>query len=388
MTSDHPKRPIANLSRRHVLAGATAAAANMAFPSWAATAPLKTIAGKKGIQFGSALDWPDHRIFGNPKVGAIYAKQCSQFVMGHQLMWNQNQRQKNHALSFAKADRAVSFARKHGVKMAGHAAIWHGSAPHWLAGEVAKGNGKKLIVNHVSQMLDHYRGQFNYWVVVNEPFDYHKRRKDGLFPTPFADALGEDYIDLAFQVAAEADPTAILVLNEVGLEHDYPDAQRKRSMMIKTVKRLKKKGIPIHAVGLQAHLVPHYPFNKSKFRNFLAQIQRLGLKVYLTEMDVDDNSFPTDPARRDKGVAKMIKGFLDVCLANPACDTVVMWGLINKYNWLNWPEQKRPDKISKYSLQLPRKDGTPHRPTLYDDALQPTLAWHAVAAALEKAKPR
>ena len=45
--------------------------------------------------------------------------------------------------------------------------------------------------------------------------------------------------------SAEADPSARLVLNEVGMEHDYPDAQRKRDLVIRTVRDVDKLGEPL-----------------------------------------------------------------------------------------------------------------------------------------------
>lgn len=376
------------ISKRQFIGGVSASLLASSLPAYGAVNSLAQLAASKGITFGSALDYPDNRIFNNSTVAKIYRQQCAQFVMGHQLILGHNQRSAGSSFSFAKADRAVSFARKSGIPMAGHAAIWHNFAPSWLGAAVKKHGAQKVIEDHVHKVVGRYRGKMKYWVVVNEPFDWQKRRSDYIIPTPYAEGLGAEYIDVAFAAAAKADPNVRLVLNEVGMEHDYPDAARKRKMMIQTIKRLKKKGIPIHAVGIQGHLRPQYPFSKSKFRGFLNQISRLGLKIMITELDVDDNSLPTEISQRDKLIAKQYSQFLDVCLSNKACDHIIMWGLINKWNWLNLPEQPKPKGLNKYSLQLPRSDKTPHRPTLYDDNLQPTAAWHAVAQSLQKAKAR
>jgi len=379
---------IDKFSRRGFISGASASLALGTLPAFGAVNSLGQLAASKGIVFGSALDYPDKRIFNSSSVAGIYRQQCRQFVMGHQLILGQNQRSAGSSFSFARADRAVSFARKSGIPMAGHAAIWHNFAPNWLASAVQKHGAQKIIEDHVGKVVGRYRGQMKYWVVVNEPFDWQKRRSDYIIPTPYAEGLGAEYIDVAFQAAAKADPNARLVLNEVGMEHDYPDARRKRKLVVQTIKRLQKKGIPIHAIGIQGHLRPQFPFNKSGFRSFLNSVSRLGLKIMITELDVDDNSLPTDIGQRDKLVAKEIRAFLDVCLSNKACDYVMMWGLINKWNWMNLPEQRIPAGMSEFDLRLPRKDGKPHRPTLYDDALQPTLAWHAVAQSLQKARAR
>lgn len=357
-------------------------------PAQSGETSLAQIAAQKGITFGSALDYPDQRIFGSSSVAGIYRQQCAQFVMGHQLIWGHNQRSAASSFSFAKADRAVRFARSSGIPMAGHSLIWHNFAPKWLAAAVSQRGAQTVIEDHVRTLVGRYRGQMKYWVVVNEPFDWQQRRRDYVIPTPFAEGLGAEYIDVAFAAAARADPSARLVLNEVGMEYDTPDQRRKRKLIIQTVKRLKKKGIPIHAIGIQSHLRPDFRFSRSGLGSFLNQIRRLGLKVMITEMDVWDNGLPTDIAARDKRITREISRYLNTVLANPACDHLMMWGLINKWNWMNLPEQPVPANMSKWDYRKPRQDGTPHRPTLYDDHLRPTPSWAAVSEALQKAKPR
>ncbi|MDV4145226.1 endo-1,4-beta-xylanase [Shimia sp. FJ5] len=375
-------------SRRTFIGGAASSLALAGRPAQARAASLGDMAAEKGIVFGSALDYPDEHIFDTPAIAELYQQQCRQFVTGHQFLMGPNKRFITSRFSFDRADRAVNFARASGIPMAGHAAIFHSWVPEWLGRAVANKGARKVIEDHVQDVMGHYKGQMKYWVVVNEPFDWQKRRPDYLIPTPFAEGLGAEYIDVAFAAAAKADPSARLVLNEVGLEYDYPDHRRKRALILETIKRLKSKGIPIHAIGLQSHLRPNFPFSSARLKGFMNEVERLGLKIMITEMDVWDNGLPTDIAQRDKRIAKELTRYLNTVLSGTACDHVMMWGLIHKWNWMNLPAQPVPKGMSQYDFRYPRKDGTPHRPSLFDDDLSPTPAWHAVASALEKARKR
>jgi endo-1,4-beta-xylanase len=344
----------------------------------ASTKALKDIAAESGILFGSAIDYPDYHIFLNEKVARTYAEQCAIFATGYQPLWSQNQPSPNVPFDFSRTDRVFDFATKHGAKVAAHPLIWHQFVPAWARREVIRENGRKIIENHVQTLMDRYRGRVHYWVVVNEPFDWKQRRDDGLIPCPYADAFGEEYIDISFAAAQDMDPTALLVLNEVGMEHEYPDARRKRRKVIQTIERLQSKGLRIDAIGIQGHLRPDFPFDKNAFRAFIRRVQRLGLEVIITELDVDDRALPANIARRDQEVGRVMRGFINSVVGTNACRTILTWGLLNEYSWLNRPAAN----MDKWDLRNPRKDRLPHRPLLYDDNVRPTAAWDAVAKAL------
>lgn len=90
----------------------------------------------------------------------------------------------------------------------------------------------------------------NEWVVTNEPYILPYRKMD-----VFYQALGYDYIDLAFQVARDADPSATLIYNDT-LNHSLQAGNHNgimTQMTHDTVQRLSGKGL-VDAVGLPMHL--------------------------------------------------------------------------------------------------------------------------------------
>jgi endo-1,4-beta-xylanase len=81
-------------------------------------------------------------------------------------------------------------------------------------------------------------------------------REDGLRASPFLEAFGPDYIGIAYRAAAEADPAAVLVLNEMGLEYGSEAAERKRRALLGLLNRELARGTPIQAVGISRTSTP------------------------------------------------------------------------------------------------------------------------------------
>jgi endo-1,4-beta-xylanase len=104
-----------------------------------------------------------------------------------------------------------------------------------------------------------------------------------------------------------------------------------------------------------------------------SHVQSLGLKIMLTEMDVNDRDLPADIPTRDKAVADLYASYLHTALANPAVVALLTWGITDKYTWLNH--------------EGARKDGLPERSLPFDADLNPTPAFYAELNAL-RAAPR
>jgi endo-1,4-beta-xylanase len=179
---------------------------------------------------------------------------------------------------------------------------------------------------------------------------------------------------MAFHAAAEADPNALLVYNDWGVEFDtsYQDARRKS--ILKLLERLKSQGVPVDAFGMQSHVRYDTNFNSKKLQNFLADVADLGLKILVTQMDVSDKNLPKDVNTRDRMIAGVYEDFLSVVLAEPAVIAVITWGLSDKHTWLSW--------------NAPRQDGASVRPLPLDAQLNRKLAWNAIARAFDRAPKR
>ena len=55
-------------------------------------------------------------------------------------------------------------------------------------------------------------------------------------------------MDHAFNLAHEANPSAHLIYNDYNM-----DDSKKRQFVVEMIRDFKKKGVPIHGIGMQAH---------------------------------------------------------------------------------------------------------------------------------------
>jgi endo-1,4-beta-xylanase len=337
---------------------------------------LKQRAASKGLIYGIASTY--HDISSDKKLAALIAQEGGMLVPDWDLKWHvgsQPLRPNSVSFDFTRADWMAKFARTHGMLLRGHTLVWHESLPPWFKGTVNNQNAKQFLTQHIQRVVGHYAGQMHSWDVVNEAIEIDDGQPNGLRKTPWLEFLGPDYIELAFRVAAKADPKALLVYNDYGLEYDTPEDEAKRAAVLKLLKSLKSKGVPIHALGVQSHLNGNkIRFGHKKLQNFLSNVANLGLKILITEMDITDKDLPSDPVVRDRIVATIYEDYLSTVLSEKAVIAVLTWGFSDRYTWLS-------------SFQ-PRSDGAAVRPLPLDADLKPKLAWNAIARAFDRAPKR
>ncbi|BAZ30895.1 endo-1,4-beta-xylanase [Cylindrospermum sp. NIES-4074] len=337
---------------------------------------LKERAAAKGLIYGTAVRYPDLSL--DVKLAASVALECGMLVPEWELKWfagKQPLRPSPDSFDFQMGDWMVNYAKTHDLLFRGHTLVWHESLPPWFRNTVNRQNAREFLAQHIKTVMQHYAGKIHSWDVVNEAINLGDNRSDGLRTTPWLKLLGTDYIDLAFRLAAESDPQTLLVYNDFGLDYDTPQDEAKRIAVLKLLEKLKSKGTPIHALGIQAHLLPgKNKFNQEKLRRFLRDVASLGLKIMITEMDVADKDLPVDIKIRDRIIAGVYEDYLSAALDEKAVIAVITWGLSDRNSWL--------------SEFQPRDDHAPVRPLPLDAQMQRKLVWNAIARAFDHAPKR
>jgi endo-1,4-beta-xylanase len=337
---------------------------------------LKTRAAAKGLLYGAAET--RENLEKDSDLAAQFSKDYDLLVPAWEMKWTagtSHLRPTPYTFDFKDADWMLAFAQNHNLLLRGHALIWHLALPSWFGNTVNRRNAESFLVNHIQTVVNHFSGKLHSWDVVNEAIAPEDGQTNGLRKTPWLSLLGENYIDLAFRIAAEADPNALLVYNDYGLVYDTPSDKAKRVAVLKMLERLKAQGTPIAAFGIQSHLEGHETrFNPKKLRAFLSDIASLGLKILVTELDVNEQELPADRTLRDRIVASAYEDYLNVVLDEPAVIAVITWGLSDRYTWL--------------SEFAPRSDKLPLRPLPLDANFKRKLAWNAIARAFDHAPVR
>jgi endo-1,4-beta-xylanase len=252
---------------------------------------------------------------------------------------------------FSACDALLRYAGAHGMAFRGHTLVWHAKVPVWMDEALTQPHAERQLTDYIAAVMGHYRGRLHSWDVVNEAIKPEDGRADNLRNTIWLKRFGPSYIDIAYHAARAADPDALLVYNDWGCELGAPANDRFRAASLDFLQGALSRGVPIQALGMQGHLFAYgAQVDQRKLAAFLGEIRGMGLKILVTEHDVDDSGGPLDIGLRDSTVADASRRFLDVMLAEPANIAVLTWGLSDKF--LEAPGW-RDRLIGRYPRMLP-----------------------------------
>jgi GH35 family endo-1,4-beta-xylanase len=226
------------------------------------------------------------------------------------------------SFNFGPADQHVQFAQSNGIEVHGHTLVWHSQSPSWIQNIGNRNQLLDAMYTHIDTVLNHYRGEILVWDVVNEAFN-----EDGSYRTSFwYNTIGQDYIDLAFQRARQADPNAKLIYNDYNL----CELGSKSNGAYNMIQSMVNRGIPIDGVGFQMHLTAD-GINGQSFADNMARFADLGLELYITELDVRINPQPSQGDLENQ--ANIYREVMQTALAQPAVKSIQVWGIPDKHSW-------------------------------------------------------
>lgn len=322
---------------------------------------------------------------------ALTINQFNQITAENDMKWQLiHPREGQEGYDFQPADAFVEFGLKNNMYLVGHTLVWHSQTPDWVfAGSIPppaepegtpqprfrrgysgpRASREELLErmrNHIHTVVGRYKGKVKSWDVVNEaiadggPENY---LRDSLW----LQIIGPDFIAKAFEFAHEADPDAILRYNDYGLENPV-----KIKKLIRLIRSLQDQGVPIHAIGTQAHMnVSNAGFEYMDAS--LTEMSTLGLPIHITELDINgavggqnsssadisQNSSATQGGLVDESAARLTRAYEGVFRAllkhKDKVEMVTFWGVNDAVSW--------------------RRRG---EPLLFDGSNQPKPAFQAV----------
>ena len=296
---------------------------------------LHQIAAGNGRMFGSAFDMAS---INDPQYGELLKHHCGILTTDYQFKFA-TLRWREESISYYKADQLVEFCQQAQVPIRGHTLIWNEWNPEWLK-QASSAHVSYWLDRHIEEVVGRYAGKFHSWDVVNEPMWPGHNKEFGLRSGPWFKAMGADYIKRAFDVTARTDPAAKRVLNEAWLERGDHWGRGLRAAFLPMLERLLDQGTPIDAIGLQCHLAPGN-LDMDAFLQLVEQIQQLGLPIYITELDVNDQVFADDIAERDQQVASVYRDFMQELLQQANVDIIQTWQLSDKYSFYQGRQERQ-----------------------------------------------
>lgn len=347
------------LSRRGVLGSGLALAACGPKPAPAAPAALQPLKSAAPFPVGSEIESSQ---LDEPAAVALILRNFSQVTPNIELKMEKILRE-DGSFDFSGGDRIADFARANRLRLHGHNLIWYTYRPDAFARVSDQGAFARAYANYITAVAGRYSGRCVGWDVVNEPV---AEDGEGYRECLWRERFGMDYVARAFHLAREADPHAVLFLNEYNLE----SLPKKRASFMRLVEQLLRAGAPLGGIGTQTHL--GYDQSPEILAPAIRDLASFGLPIHVSELDVTTRGKPLDLAPvavRLERQARLVGAAMEAFTALPARQRYAfsLWGVRDRDSWLTKPELK----------------GDPtDRPLLFDDAGRPKPAAAALVAAL------
>jgi endo-1,4-beta-xylanase len=213
--------------------------------------------------------------------------------------------------------------------------------------------------------VSQYRGKIWAWDVVNEPIEPNDRLENSYRNSVWLRCLGPDYVDLSFRLARATDERVPLGLSEYGIEYTGATSRRRRQALLALLQKLRARNTPIDCLALQSHLDAAQVFDRAELTGFLRDVVKLGYRLMITELDVNDVKISGTDQERDAAVARHLEEYLDIVFSVERPMSIATWGLSDRSTWLR--------QFYK------RADGTPLRPLPLDANLNRKPMWAVLA---------
>ena len=104
----------------------------------------------------------------------------------------------------------------------------------------------------------------------------------------------------------------------------------------------------------------------------MRQFAALGVRIYVTEFDVDLTNAKGTPAEKWEYQAELYRAMLEACLGSGVCDSFSTWGISDSMSWITC--------ALPWCVNEPNAD-----PLMFDQAYRPKPAYLAVREALSGA---
>lgn len=284
---------------------------------------LKAAAIERGRLIGTAVQ---AGLLGNPQYSAVVSREFTYLTAEYQMKWDVIEPSAG-AANFGPGDAIAAYASSNGMRLKGHALVWHGSTPSWV-NALSGAELRVALDRHIRATASHYRGRVHAWDVVNEAV---ADSGAGLRDTVYRQKLGDSYIADAFRLAREVDPQALLFYNDYGGEGLNAKSNRIYELLVD----LRTKGVPIDGVGLQMHITANSRPSDASIAANMGRLAALGLIVHISEMDVRINAVGGGQQTRLEVQRTTYRDVVRVCMLEPRCEAITFWGFTDAYTWIS-----------------------------------------------------
>lgn len=284
---------------------------------------------------------------------------------GNDLKWSSVEPTKG-TYDYTNGDALVGEAVCANMKVRGQNLVWATGAqtPAYATGDGTNSPANQAVVTaniqeHIQSEVQHYGSQVYAWDVVNEPID--ATQPDCLEHGPFYQVLGPEYLDVAFKAARQYAPKGTkLFINEYSTTDPA-----KLACLVKVVRELRERGVPVDAIGHEMHNQINYPTVESMVKAVDTVHEELpGVEQQVTELDMsvynagdttsDYGSAVPPSALAEQGwlYRKYFDAFRHL---RGKLSAVTFWGMADDDTWLDSFPVTRTDYPLPFDMGLQAK---------------------------------
>ncbi len=224
------------------------------------------------------------------------------------LKWYHTQREKGPP-NWEETERVYDWCARNGITMRGHCVFWgiEKYVQPWLK-ELGDAELRQALRTRAHEVASRWKGRIPEYDLNNEMIhgDYYAKR------------LGEGITKEMFAWVKEADPGAVLYVNDYGIL-----SGRDGPRYIDHIRKLLAAGVPVGGIGCQGHFGGRV--NAARVKEVLDQLAAFKLPIKVTEFDVNT----ADERIKDESVETLYR----VCFAHPAVEGILMWGFWEGAHW-------------------------------------------------------
>ncbi|CAG8645388.1 13708_t:CDS:2, partial [Acaulospora colombiana] len=328
---------------------------------------LASYAKAKGKYIGSAYD---NAYISDSAYNQVVFPNVNQLTCENSMKWDSLEQTQGDFSTSLWADRVVNITILNSMTLRGGFLQEIHGARRWVTGgSWTNATLTSVMTNHITGVMNKYKGKIHTWDVVNEALNVGNRVAylESSTKRLLGRRLPNRLIALPFLLSTITTCKSPNYLYPAETDFSSDGTGSKSTGMTNLVTRVKARGAPIEQIGIQAHLiVGSVPTTLStNWNNFV----NLGVSIAITELDIrmptpatsanlaqQATDYGTSPRSIKRGTLTLFPvNVVTACVAS-----TIVWGMSDAHSWVS----------STFSGQ--------GAACLYDESMQPKAAYTAV----------